>query len=202
MHTLRFNTLQLQYLERMFEQEFGISQHETGTTVQSTLHNYSIARHLPAFGDFGDPHRYAGFVPTVSYLMCMMKKAIERDEADADQHTACLPINDLAIDDSHKVRVILIRVLGLNSLFNQVNKHIAKQDDVPVFGALWTCMASFFIRSQALTLTKSHEERLGPLMGIAASAKRYGHGDPAVVFSDDPIKVSPLLMGLKFMRKY
>ncbi|KAJ7216942.1 hypothetical protein C8J57DRAFT_1255140 [Mycena rebaudengoi] len=163
MHTLRFNTLQLQYLERMFEQEFGISQHETGTTVQSTLHNYSIARHLPAFGDFGDPHRYAGFVPTVSYLTCMMKKAIERDEADADQHTACLPINDLAIDDSHKV-----------------NKHIAKQDDVPVFGALWTCMASFFIRSQALTLTKSHEERLGPLMGIAASAKRYGHGDPAV----------------------
>ncbi|PBK95110.1 hypothetical protein ARMGADRAFT_1028531 [Armillaria gallica] len=65
----------------------------------------------------------------------------ERDEADADQHTACLKPDQLAIDDSHKV-----------------NKHIAKQDVVPIFSVLWTCMSSYYIHSQALMVTKSHEE--------------------------------------------
>jgi hypothetical protein len=62
-------------------------------------------------------------------------------------------------------------------------------DGVPIFGALFTCMAKYSIRSQQLTITKSHEERIGPLMGIAASAKKYGHADPLVAFSDDPVKV-------------
>jgi hypothetical protein len=51
-------------------------------------------------------------------------------------------------------------------------------------------MDSHYIRAQALTLTKSHEERAGPLMAIAKSIKLYGHEDPSVAFSDDPIKVS------------
>ena len=67
---------------------------------------------------------------------------------------------------------------------------MAKADGVPIFSALWTCMNSHFIRAQALTLTKAHEERTGPLLGIAKSAKMYGYDDPAVVFSDDPVKVS------------
>ncbi|KAF8190775.1 hypothetical protein BJ912DRAFT_1058509 [Pholiota molesta] len=71
----------------------------------------------------------------------MMNKAIERDEADANQHTACLAPDQIAIDDSHKV-----------------NKHIAKVDGVPIFNALWTCMDSRYIRAQALTLTKAHDE--------------------------------------------
>ena len=50
-------------------------------------------------------------------------------------------------------------------------------------------MTSDYIRAQALTLTKAHEERAGPLSGIAKSAKKYGYDDPAVVFSDDPVKV-------------
>jgi hypothetical protein len=40
-----------------------------------------------------------------------------------------------------------------------------------------------------LTLTKAHEERVGPLMAVAKSTKMYGHDGPAVAFSDDPIKV-------------
>jgi hypothetical protein len=67
---------------------------------------------------------------------------------------------------------------------------MAKVDGVPIFSGLWTCMNSHFIRAQALTLTKAHEERAGPLSGIAKSAKKYGYDDPAVVFSDDPVKVS------------
>jgi hypothetical protein len=50
-------------------------------------------------------------------------------------------------------------------------------------------MDSRYIRSQALTLTKSHEERIGPLSDIAASVKLYGYDDPCVAFSDDPAKV-------------
>lgn len=33
----------------------------------------------------------------------MMNKAIECEEADANQHTACLGPDQIAIDDSHKV---------------------------------------------------------------------------------------------------
>ena len=50
-----------------------------------------------------DDQKYAGFVPSVSYLVMMMNKAIEIEEHDADQHTSCLAPAQLAIDDSHKV---------------------------------------------------------------------------------------------------
>jgi len=51
-------------------------------------------------------------------------------------------------------------------------------------------MDSRYIRAQALTFTKAHDERHGPLKGVANSIKRYGHPLPQIVFSDDPIKVS------------
>lgn len=50
-------------------------------------------------------------------------------------------------------------------------------------------MTSRYIRAQVLTLTKSHEERYGPLRALARSVKKYGFKDPVVVFSDDPEKV-------------
>jgi hypothetical protein len=74
-----------------------------------------------------------------------------------------------------------------------VNKHIAKLDGVPIFSAMWTCMSPYYIRGQTLTLTKGHEERTGPLKGIAKSGKMYGHSDPVVAYSDDPIKVGFIL---------
>ena len=78
--------------------------------------------------------------------------------------------------------------------YQQINKHIAKVDGVPIFGALFTCMDSHYICIQALTLTKAHEEWVGPLSGIAQSIKLYGHADPTVAFSDDPVKVCPSLL--------
>jgi hypothetical protein len=99
MHTLRFNRIQLQYLEAVFESVLG---KELDDKTQTTLHSF-VNPKVPDFGDFGDPVRYAGFVPSEHYLSEMMNKAIERDEADANQHTACLPVNQIAIDDSHKV---------------------------------------------------------------------------------------------------
>ncbi|KAJ6484835.1 hypothetical protein C8R45DRAFT_931274 [Mycena sanguinolenta] len=53
-------------------------------------------------------------------------------------------------------------------------------------GRVWT-LGPRGIRAQALTPTKSHE-RIGPLTGIANSAKLYGFDDPLVGFSDDLIK--------------
>ncbi|KAJ7825530.1 hypothetical protein B0H13DRAFT_1918616 [Mycena leptocephala] len=159
MQTLRFNTLQLQYLESIFELE-------RGTDSQPNVHNFSSDFQYPTFGRF-----------CVSYLTSMMNKAIELEEADADQHTACLSIDDLCVDDNHKV-----------------NKHIARVDGVPIFGAMWTCMSGFSIRAQALTLTKGHDERLGPLKGIATSAKLYGYNGPAVIYSDDPVKDKSMVL--------
>ncbi len=95
----KFNHLQLQYLEAVFE---SVSEKESNTKTQSTLHSF-IENKIPDFGNFGDSGQYAGFVPSEHYLSEMMNKAIERDEADANQHTACLPVDQIAIDDSHKV---------------------------------------------------------------------------------------------------
>ena len=105
----------------------------------------------------------------------MLNKAIEVDEADANQHTACIAPDqiEIQVDNSHKI-----------------NKHIAKINGVPIFGALWTCMDSRYIRAQALTLTKAHEERSGPLTGVANSIQLYGYDYPSLAFSDDPVKVS------------
>ena len=54
-------------------------------------------------------------------------------------------------------------------------------------------MDSRYIHAQALTFTKAHDERHGPLKGVANSIKRYGHPLPQIVFSDDPVKVSIIL---------
>jgi hypothetical protein len=104
MHTMRFNTLQLQYLEAVFER---LSGQELGETNQATIHSY-MSSMIPDFGDFGDSHRYAGFVPSEHYLSEMMNKSIERDEGDANQHTACLAVDQIAIDDSHKVLFLCV----------------------------------------------------------------------------------------------
>ncbi|KAF8233295.1 hypothetical protein L208DRAFT_1203220, partial [Tricholoma matsutake] len=168
MHTLRFNTIQLQYLEALFDLVHG---HQVDAdAIQTTLHDH-FGNSVPSFGNFSDHQKYAGFLLSEHYLAKMMMKAIERSEPDANQHTACLAPDQIAIDNSHKI-----------------NKHIAKVDGVPIFGALWTCMSSRYIRAQALTLTKAHEERIGPLSAIANSAKCYRHSDPVVAFSDDPVK--------------
>ena len=66
------------------------------------MHMY-LVHQVPDFSDFGDDQKYAGFVPDATYLAMMMNKAIEIEESDADQHTACLAPDQLAIDDSHKV---------------------------------------------------------------------------------------------------
>ncbi|KAK0232270.1 hypothetical protein EDD85DRAFT_970646, partial [Armillaria nabsnona] len=168
MHTHRFNVIQLQYLESIFERL------QTRESANADLRNYfDASMKVPSIGNFSDVDGYSGFIPGERYLAAMLNKAIERDEADANQHTSLLEPDQLAIDDSHK--------------------HIAKVEGVNVFGAMWTCMTSRYIRSQALTLTKAHEERIGPLTGISQSAKRYGHNNPCIIFSDDPIKDKHLI---------
>jgi hypothetical protein len=125
---LHFNTLLAQYCEAIFELVRGHQLAESKSS-QPTLHSY-IPCCFPTFGNFSDPQGYAASVPSEYYLAHMMNKAIELDEAAADQHTACIGPDQIAIDDSHKV-----------------NKHMAKIDGCPIFSALWTCMDSRYIQA-------------------------------------------------------
>jgi hypothetical protein len=101
--------------------------------------------------------------------------------------------------------MILIKLVRFFALFlceniyyyTQVNKHIAKINGVPVFNALWTCMDQHYIHAQVLTLTKAHEKQAGPLMTVAQSIKKCDYNDPAIVFSDDPVKVNDIIQSLK-----
>ena len=105
LHTHRFNVLQAQYVEAVFEVVRG--RQEMVDSSQQSLHAY-ISSSVPPFGDFSDVDKYAGFVPSENYLTQMMNKAIEHDEHDANQHTSCLAPDQLAIDDSHKVSHLLL----------------------------------------------------------------------------------------------
>lgn len=117
MHTTRFSVLQVQYLEAIFDI---VSGHETpNQSTQETLHEF-LVRRFAGFGDFGSSHQYAGFVPSGRYLSDMMNKAIESDEATANQHTACLSPDQIAIDDSHKVCHVNALWIVLH-LFHYVN---------------------------------------------------------------------------------
>jgi hypothetical protein len=102
MHTLRFSTMQAQYLEAIFEVVCGYESEVGKSSSQNTLHAYLRRQTLP-FGDFGSQSQYAGFVPSERYLARMLNMAIEADEQDANQHTAIIRPDQLAIDDSHKV---------------------------------------------------------------------------------------------------
>ena len=101
MHTLRFSTLLAQYCEAIFELVRGRQLSES-KGMQSSLHAYIMEKYL-SFGNFSDSQGYAARLPSEHYLAYMMNKAIELDEATANQHTACLAPDQIAIDDSHKV---------------------------------------------------------------------------------------------------
>jgi len=103
-HTLRFNVRLNQYGEAIFELVQGHQLPESDG-AQSSLHSYIQETYLP-YGNFGDPQRNAGHVPSEHYLAEMMNKAIEEEEAEANQHTACLALDQISIDDSHKVRTL------------------------------------------------------------------------------------------------
>jgi hypothetical protein len=105
MHTLRFSVLQAQYLEAVFDMVHG--QLEGTNQMQTSIHSY-MTMQVPSFGDFGDPQKYVGFVPSKFYLAQMMNKVIRINKHDANQHTACLAIDQIAIDDSHKVLFLCI----------------------------------------------------------------------------------------------
>ena len=112
MHTLHFNILQAQYCEAIFELVHGHQLLRSGQT-QSSLHSY-LSETFPSFGTFSDSQHYAGFVPSEHYLVEMMNKAIENEEAEADQHTACLGPDQIAMDDSHKVCIFIYLKLWSN----------------------------------------------------------------------------------------
>lgn len=102
-HTRKFNTIHLQYLEAIYEAVRGRQEAEDQSqTTQSTLDSY-VTQKYASFGDFSDPEKYAGFVPSEFFLAQMMNRVIEKNEPDANQHTSCISPDQISIDDSHKV---------------------------------------------------------------------------------------------------
>ena len=107
-HTRHFNTLQLQYLESVFEvvRNWQIA-NASDSDIRFSLQSFLSPKTVPSFGDFGDPEGYNGFVPSEHYLSYMLNQTIEEHEPDVNQHTSCLHVDQLAIDDSHKVIFII-----------------------------------------------------------------------------------------------
>lgn len=87
----------------------------TGISSQTTLDGHFSHAQVPDFGNFGDADKYAGDVPSESYLSAMLNKAIEHDEALANQHTAMLNLKQMAMDDSYKVSVVFKIYQTVNS---------------------------------------------------------------------------------------
>ncbi|KAJ3508637.1 hypothetical protein NMY22_g16549 [Coprinellus aureogranulatus] len=175
LHTLRYNRIFLQYQEAALELVMN-QETEPDGSEQTTIHAY-MATHLAGFGHFSARQGYGGFVPSEYYLTGILNRAIERDEEDANQHTALLGRCDkIAIDDSYKI-------VG----------HLAKSHNISAFTALFTGMDSRYIRVQALTHTQAHDERLGPLVATSNSLKKYGYPEPPVAYTDNPIKDKNML---------
>lgn len=78
----------------------------SGGGVQPSMRSFMERLALPAFGSFSDAEGHGGAVPSDRYLSAMLVKAIELETDDADQHTSCLPIDILALDDSYKVCIV------------------------------------------------------------------------------------------------
>ncbi|KAJ7848423.1 hypothetical protein B0H13DRAFT_2361861 [Mycena leptocephala] len=70
--------------------------------LQTNLDSY-LTEKIPGFGDCGDADGHSGLVPSERYLTSILSKAIELDEADANQHTAYQHPDQHAMDDSHKI---------------------------------------------------------------------------------------------------
>ncbi len=73
MHTRRFNVIQLQYLESIFERL------QTRESANADFRNYfDASMKVPSIGNFSDIDGYGGFIPGERYLAAMLNKAIER----------------------------------------------------------------------------------------------------------------------------
>ncbi len=118
MHTCQFSTIQLQYLKSVFEQLQGQENADVQSFSSSSGEDmqayFGASAMVPPIGKFSDASGYGGFIPGERYLASMLNKAIERDEADANQHTALLEPDQLAINNSHKACILLISYSSVN----------------------------------------------------------------------------------------
>ncbi|KAK4700876.1 hypothetical protein P7C70_g5367, partial [Phenoliferia sp. Uapishka_3] len=143
---------------------------------QTTLPEYAgyKAAKIEPFGCFSDS---GGEIPSDRYLTEMLERAVEAEEADADQHTSLILMDQGSLDDSHKI-----------------TKHIASYGGIRMYAGMLTVQSKFEIRQQLLALTMGHEECTVLMEGIANSMRKYGHSEPEVFFSDNPSKDKSLIL--------
>lgn len=172
-HLLRYDTLQLQYLEFI-----------AGRALERYLPG---SRKYEAFLPFDDassggPH---GFVPNAAWLRDVYDRFIEEHRQDFDQHTAMLSGTICAIDHSFKVSTHLKRAPTYPNV-QQVTKHVAKVNGERIFTALLTVTNEYGeIRVCNLVATKSHSQFELSLREMAHSLDLYGHPQPALFFTDN-----------------
>jgi hypothetical protein len=116
LHTRRFDGLCTQYLEAAVEKELNgrtmlegdqnpaVAPPKQQTTLDGVFTYRAPA--LESLGTFWDLEGYSGFVPSRKYLTTMYNKLVDAATPSADQHTSLLPVDQIGIDDSHKVSII------------------------------------------------------------------------------------------------
>jgi hypothetical protein len=126
LHTSRFDMLCTQYLEAALEKELlrradlGSDENLATRNSQTTLDTAFVYRppQLESLGSFWDAEGYSGFVPSRKYLTTMYNKLVDVATPSADQHTSLLPIDQICIDDSHKVRIINFSPIKFSNVFS------------------------------------------------------------------------------------
>jgi hypothetical protein len=116
MHTRKFDQRCTQYLEAGLEVELrnrSVIEAQSTTGRRQTSLNDTFGYpdpKMPFLGSFWDTNGYAGFVPSTSYLIDVYNKLVDASCPPADQHTSLLPVDQISIDDSHKVCVLLLLI--------------------------------------------------------------------------------------------
>lgn len=157
MHRMRYDCIQLAYLEAVKRQV----ENPSATTFGKTLQYEPFPAYKGSYG---------GFTPSANYLKTIYIALQQHLEPRCRQYTSMLPANVLASDHSFKLP-----------------KRIAKVDGCPVFTAVHSLSNEFGeVRFHQLTTTKSLQEVKPQIKQMLVSLKKYGHDQPQLLFVDDP----------------
>jgi hypothetical protein len=158
LHMLRHDRIELQYLYALHQQKL----------QPSVLSHISQAQPEP-FSAFDDGSKYAGFVPTSTYLRGVYTSMINRLRPLMDKQMMLLDGKILKGDHSFKLV-----------------KHVAKVDGAPTFTALYTlCNEYEEIRMQALVPSKALSHLRKPFQALKDAFDFYGHDQPEIFFTDN-----------------
>jgi hypothetical protein len=157
-HTLHHDRLELQYLNSLHHRLLN-------PTVWDAFSNSA----QEPFSTFSDITKYAGFVPSATYLRLAYTSLIEELRPLIEKQIMLLDGRILKGDHSFKLV-----------------KHLSKVEGSPVFTALYTlCNEYEEIRMQVLVPSKAVAHLEVPFENMRKAFDLYGHAQPEVFFTDN-----------------